>query len=145
MSPKKPAAEPRRRTSKKPRRRVLATRRLALPTGTKPLPWPFNQGLKIIKIQDGIPSQGAAHLHRHGVAFLPDRVQWINLDARGRTVAFKDGLWPFLEPPQDIRIRAHDSSRIFTVYTDAAQGGYGYAILPLEPQGPGEPQIVVDP
>jgi hypothetical protein len=141
MSPKKP----RRRTTKKPRKAALATRRLAPQARRKPAPWPFNQGLKLIKIQDGIASQGAAHLRRHAGALLPDRVQWINLDDRGRTVVFKDGLWPFIEPPQDIRIRAHDSSRIFTVYGGAALGGYGYAILPLEAQGPGEPQIVVDP
>jgi len=145
MSPKKPTAKPRRRTSKKPRKGALATRRLALSVGTKLALWPFSGVLKVIEIQDGGPSQFAVHLRRHGVVFKPDRVQWVNLDARGRTVVFKDNVWPFVEPPQEICIPAHGNSGIFTVYMGAELGGYDYGILPPEPTSPGEPQIVVDP
>lgn len=145
MSPKKPAAKPRPKPPRRPRRRALAARKRPLFMGPKPGFWPFSKTLKVIEIKEGVAGQGSVHLRRHPVTFLPDRVQWVNLDARGRTVVFKDGAWPFLEPPQDILIPAHGNSCIFTVYVDATPGGYGYAILPAEEQGPGQPEVVIDP
>ena len=140
MSPKQPA-----RKAKKPLERAPASRKLASSARARRKPRPFSTVLKVIEIQEGIPGQNTVHLRRHAATIAPDRVQWANLDDRGRTVVFVDGLWPFLEPPQEIRIRSHGCSPIFTVYIGAAMRGYAYVILPPEEQGPGEPQVVVDP
>jgi hypothetical protein len=139
MSPK----PPRRKTTKKPSRRAPAPRRLPLPAGV--IPRPFSNVLKIIEIKNGEPSLNTVRLHRHVSLFQPDRVQWVNLDPRGRTVVFKDDLWPFVQPPQDILVPAYGYSPVFTVYFNATEGNYHYVILPPEEVGPGEPQIVVDP
>jgi hypothetical protein len=107
---------------------------------------PFSNLIRIIQIQDGVPDKGSLHLRRNSAVFQPDRVQWVNLDGRGRTVVFKDDHWPFVECSQRICVPAHGSSQVFTVYFSATLGGYQYTVLPPEPQGPGGgPEVVVDP
>jgi hypothetical protein len=56
------------------------------------------------------------------------RVRWSNQDVRGHTITFTD--WPFVEPPEAIRIAAGEKSRWYTVYSDEPKTSHEYAIDP---------------
>jgi len=74
----------------------------------------------------------------------PDQVFWRNKTDRGHTIIFT--AWPFVEPFQNIEVPAKGNSKTFTVYKGAANGAYGYAIVPSinPPSGPpGDPSVLV--
>ena len=112
----------------------------------KPKGLPLILGIKTIKISDGSPTQGTVHLRRRAPSGPGDKVVWLNLDDRGRTVIFNYTTWPFLEPPQEIKVPAGGYSRVFTVYARQPLGKCTYEILPpAEDTPPGGPIIDVDP
>lgn len=73
-----------------------------------------------------------------------DRIRWWNRTDRGHTIEFT--IWPFVEPPQLIPIKAGLKSPWFTIYTPTPNMFYDYAIKPtINPSSgpPGDPGILV--
>lgn len=73
-----------------------------------------------------------------------DRVRWWNRTDRGHSLEFT--LWPFVEPPQTIAVKAGEKSDWYTIYELTPNTFYDYAINPSinPPSGPpGDPGILV--
>jgi hypothetical protein len=97
--------------------------------------------LTIELVEDAKPDPKEAHASRSESG----QIRFHNATKRGRTVTFD--LWPFVEPPHSIYIKAHKYSPCLTIYAGQPLGGYTYNVLPaLDPGGPpGGPEVVVDP
>jgi hypothetical protein len=96
---------------------------------------------KIELVAGAKPAPAEAHASRS----VPEQICFHNATKRGRTIHFD--LWPFVEPPHDIYIKAHKTSPCLTIYPEQPLGGYAYSVSPaLDPGGPpGDPEVVVDP
>ena len=91
-------------------------------------------------------SPSSQDLAKNGPVGPTDRVRWWNKDDRGHTLSFT--IWPFVEPPEPIKIEAGKKSGWYTVYAGTSERSYDYAIKPtINPASgpPDEPDIVVGP
>lgn len=73
-----------------------------------------------------------------------DRVRFWNRSDRGRSIQF--ALWPFVEPPQAILVKANRRSAWFTIYENVpANSAYSYSSVPSlgwPAGGPGSPDVI---
>jgi len=93
---------------------------------------------KIITIEGGEAHPFKLPMER---GLRPDRVYWVNKDARTYTLVFGQ-LWPFKAGGPTIEVPGGGHSLIYTVWWNQAPGPYKYMI---SGSGPGEPEIDVGP